>query len=38
MKCFDWLRAIQHFVIFTSCDFRLKLFHKMSPKNQSCQY
>ena len=32
MKRFDCLRAIQHFVMFTSCDFRLKMFHKMNPK------
>ena len=32
MKRFDWSRAIQHFVMFTSCDFRLKMFQKMNPK------
>ena len=38
MKRSDWSRAIQHFVMFTSFDFRLKMFHKMEKKNQSSEY
>ena len=38
MKRFEWSRAIQHFVMLTSCDFRLKMFHKINPKNQSNEY
>ena len=39
MRRFDWSKAMQHFVMFTSLDFRVKMFHKMNPKKkQSSEY
>ena len=38
MKRFNWSRAVQHFVMFTSLDFRMKMFHKMNPKYKSSEY
>ena len=38
MKRFDWSRAVQHFVMFTSLNFRVKMVYKMNTKNQSSEY
>ena len=38
MKRFDWSRAVQQFVMFTSLDFWVKMFYKIKPKNQSNEY
>ena len=32
MKRFDWSRAVQHFAMFTTLDFRVKMFLKLNPE------